>query len=150
MHRLVQLATRTWLEVHGKIVKWKQEALTILSNAFPPGSYENWMKCIPLLSHIEAVLSYNLQDPNDLINQASILHNFAWYLWLKGDYQLSKLKIDQAIEIKRMHLDRKDRSLLASIGLCATVLSSQGKYAEAEAMNRRALEDYEKVLGKEH
>ena len=150
MHRLVQLATRTWLEVHGEIVKWKREALAILSNAFPRGEYENWIKCVPLLSHVEAVLSYKLQDPNDLINQASILHNFALYLWLKGDYQLSKLKIDQAIEIRSMDLDEEDRSLLASMNLCALVLQGQGKYEEAEAMNRRALLGSEKVLGKEH
>jgi tetratricopeptide (TPR) repeat protein len=30
------------------------------------------------------------------------------------------------------------------------VLSSQGKYDEAEAMQRRALEGYEKVLGRGH
>jgi Tfp pilus assembly protein PilF len=30
------------------------------------------------------------------------------------------------------------------------VLYIQGKYEEAEAMHRRALEGYEKVLGREH
>jgi hypothetical protein len=30
------------------------------------------------------------------------------------------------------------------------VLRYQGKYEEAEQMNRRALEGYEKALGKEH
>jgi tetratricopeptide (TPR) repeat protein len=37
--------------------------------------------------------------------------------------------------------------LLHNLGL---VLESQGKYEEAEAMHRRALEAREKVLGREH
>jgi hypothetical protein len=39
---------------------------------------------------------------------------------------------------------------LTSVGNLASVLRNQGKYEEAEAMNRRALEMREKVLGKEH
>ncbi len=41
MHRLVQLATRKWLESHGKIVKWNQTALEVIETAFPDGRYEN-------------------------------------------------------------------------------------------------------------
>jgi tetratricopeptide (TPR) repeat protein len=103
-----------------------------------------------LLPHAEAVLSCSLLDRDDLLNKASILHNLSWYLWLKGDYWLSKLKIDQAVEIRRDHLATKDSALLASMGLCATVLSSQGRYEEAERMHRQTLELSEKVLGLEH
>ncbi|KAH0563114.1 hypothetical protein GP486_002320 [Trichoglossum hirsutum] len=39
---------------------------------------------------------------------------------------------------------------LSSINNLGSVLESQGKYEEAEAMYRRALEGYEKVLGPEH
>ena len=38
-------------------------------------------------------------------------------------------------------------STLTSISNLGSVLSSQGKYEEAEAMHRRALEGDEKVLG---
>ena len=39
---------------------------------------------------------------------------------------------------------------LTSVSNLGNVLSSQGKYEEAEAMHRRALEGREKVLGLEH
>ena len=39
---------------------------------------------------------------------------------------------------------------LTSVSNLGNVLSSQGKYEEAEAMHRRALEAKEKVLGREH
>ena len=42
MHRLVQLATRKWLEVHGQLERWKQQFLRNLCAAFPTGEYENW------------------------------------------------------------------------------------------------------------
>jgi tetratricopeptide (TPR) repeat protein len=150
MHRLVQLATRKWLDAHGEMVKWNQKALMMVSKAFPAGRFENWTECIMLLPHAEAVLSCSLSDKDDLLNQALILHNLSWYFWLKGDYWLSKLKIDQAIEIRRNHLTTKDNALLASIDLCGTVLSDQGRYEEAERMYRQTLELREKVLGLEH
>jgi tetratricopeptide (TPR) repeat protein len=150
MHRLIQLATRKWLETHNEILKWNQKALAMISEAFPSGSYENWTICMPLLSHVEAVLSYDLQEKEDLLKKALILHNLAWYLWLKGDYQLSKLKIGEAIGIRVKCLTEEDGALLASRDLCATVLRSQGKYAEAEDMHQQALKLREKVLGLEH
>jgi hypothetical protein len=39
---------------------------------------------------------------------------------------------------------------VTSIDNLGTVLERQGKYEEAEAMHRRALEGYEEVLGLEH
>ena len=41
MHRLVQLATRTWLCMHGEITKWEEKAVRLLSKSFPSGDYQN-------------------------------------------------------------------------------------------------------------
>ena len=150
MHRLVQLATRKWLNAHGHIVKWNQEALVMISKAFPAGSYENWVTCAMLLPHVEAVLSCSLLDRDNVLAKASIMHKLSSYFWLQGDYRLAKHKIDQAIGIKRKYLADEDRGLLASISLCATVLSDQGKYEEAERMHRQTLQLREKVVGVEH
>lgn len=58
MHRLVQLATRTWLRIHGEIMKWEEEALALLSGSFPNGDHQNWKICMALLPHAEVVLGY--------------------------------------------------------------------------------------------
>ena len=58
MHRLVQLATRTWLHIHGEITKWQEEAVRLLSEFFPSGDHRNWKSCIALLPHAEVVLRY--------------------------------------------------------------------------------------------
>jgi hypothetical protein len=47
--------------------------------------------------------------------------------------------------LRRKHLDT-----LTSISNLALVLGSQGKYEEAEAMNRQTLAQREKVLGPKH
>lgn len=41
MHRLVQLATRKWLEAQGLLEKWKQQFIRMLCKEFPTGEYEN-------------------------------------------------------------------------------------------------------------
>ncbi|OCK99605.1 uncharacterized protein K441DRAFT_724667 [Cenococcum geophilum 1.58] len=47
--------------------------------------------------------------------------------------------------LRREHLDT-----LTSVSNLGSVLESQGKYKEAEAMHRRALEGYKKVLRLKH
>jgi tetratricopeptide (TPR) repeat protein len=47
-------------------------------------------------------------------------------------------------------LGRKHPHTLISVSSLGNVLFSQGKYEQAEAMYRRALEAREKVLGRKH
>jgi tetratricopeptide (TPR) repeat protein len=149
MHRLVQLATKKWLEVHGMIGKWNQQALRLLSNTFPNGDCLNWKLCESLLPHIEAVLSFSFQGRVDL-QKASILYNYSWYLWRKGNYQLSKSKIEQSLEIRKSYLDKKDEILLRTFALYGTVLIANGQYDEAEAIQRHVVQFYKEVVGQKH
>src|SRR5438046_10058044 len=55
-----------------------------------------------------------------------------------------------ALKVRTEFLGHMDSATFASLGLLASVLQHQGKYAAAEEMNRRALEGREKVLGKVH
>jgi len=144
------LARKIWLDDSGKNDKWIKEALRLIGGAFPDGKHENWAVCQLLLAHVKAVTAYDLHVADDLLTKANILHNLAWYLWLKGDYQLSKLKIGQAVEIKKRHLNKDNPSLLASMGLYGMVLSSQGQYEESEQVQRQTIMLEEKVLGLEH
>ena len=45
MHRLVQLATRKWLEQYHEAERWQGKAVETVSNAFPDGDYSNWEVC---------------------------------------------------------------------------------------------------------
>ena len=41
LHRLVQLATRQWLEIQGKKEKWQEQAILVLADRFPVGEFSN-------------------------------------------------------------------------------------------------------------
>ena len=42
MHRLVQTAIRAWLEQHGEIDQWKQNALGLIEESLPDVTYQSW------------------------------------------------------------------------------------------------------------
>ena len=52
--------------------------------------------------------------------------------------------------VRKKALGKENPDTLTGVSNLALVLSYQGKYEEAEAMNRRALDGREKALGKEH
>ena len=35
IHRLVQVSTRTWLDIYGEMAKWQQVAIQVVTDAFP-------------------------------------------------------------------------------------------------------------------
>jgi tetratricopeptide (TPR) repeat protein len=150
MHRLVQLATRKWLEQHMEIHRWQEEATNMLSKAFPSGDYRNWGTCETLLPHAREVLSYKPASDEHLLARGSLLYNIAWYSWQQGRYAIAREQIQECLAIRERLLEDFHRSILDSIGLLAIVLWAQGKYEEAEAMNQRALAGSETVLGPEH
>ncbi|KAL9114581.1 MAG: hypothetical protein Q9187_007434, partial [Circinaria calcarea] len=146
MHRLVQLATRAWLRVHGEIEKWEKEAVKLLSESFPIGIYENWKICVALLPHAEAVLKYQHSEQQYSSRQALLLYNTAHCLLAQGKYDLALARSQKALNISRQVLKEENLSYLE---LTAAILDSQGKYEEAEAIFRRTVILKQKILGME-
>ena len=54
--------------------------------------------------------------------------------------------VRSSLTIRQETLGPEDVEILNSTGMLSLVLRYQGKYTEAEEMNRRALAGYEKVL----
>ena len=150
MHRLVQLATRAWLHVHGEITKWEKEAVELLSESFPTGDHENWKICVALLPHAEAVLTYQYSEQRYSLQQTKVLYNTAWYLSAQGKYDLALGRSKEVLNTYRRFLNEEDLNVIHSLDLTAGILSKQGKYEEAEAMSRRTLALEEKISGIEH
>ncbi|OAF61950.1 hypothetical protein VC83_01568 [Pseudogymnoascus destructans] len=135
MHDLVQLATRKWLEVHMQVGRWEKASLRIMAAAFPSGKHETWAACQVLLPHARKVLGYVLEETNATLDRSRIADNTVWYLFLVGEYAAAE-KIGRTAVV-----GREEQAWV--------LLERQGKYEEAEAMHRRALEGREKVLGVE-
>lgn len=150
MHRLVQLATRKWLEKDEETEKWQGEAINALSEAFPTGEYDNWKTCEALSPHAREVLRCGLTSEQYLLTRAYLLYNMAWYSYCQGRYVIAQEEIQESLAIQEQRLVDNHMSILSSTQLVAIVLRAQGEYDEAETMNRRALAGYETVLGREH
>ncbi|KFY69545.1 hypothetical protein V496_00165 [Pseudogymnoascus sp. VKM F-4515 (FW-2607)] len=150
MHRLVQLATRKWLERSGDGERWQREAIEVVAKAFPGGDYNNWKMCEVMSSHATEVLQYELESDQSTLERASLLYNMAWYNWLQGRYEIAKAESQESLTTRQHLLKDDDTMIFDSIEMLALVLQSQGKYDEAEPMYRRTLLLSEKALGKEH
>ena len=152
MYRLVQLATRVWLDVNHSSLRWRNEFLQILSEEFPTGHYEHWSRCQLLFPHAEAAATEQPSEKEDeaLKSYSQVLTNAAWYAKMVGKYQSGEYMARKAVEVREGILGSDHTSTLDSLSILALVLRSQGKYEAAEEINRRALEGYEKVLERDH
>jgi tetratricopeptide (TPR) repeat protein len=150
MHRLVQLSTRKWVELNGQLEKWRSEAIKVIERLFPVGTYETWFDCEVLLPHVRTVMSSGATDQQDLLAVAEINTRLGWYYMLKGDSIRAEPILQEAIQVREKGLRVNHPDTLASVGNLVLALQGQGRYKEAESMNRRVLEGNEKELGVNH
>ena len=150
IHPLVQASVHYWLEQRSQKADFAGQALKLLAEEFPSGKYEHKETCELMLAHAQAVLSYKYVSEDDLRNRATLLYKVGCFDWQQGRYVSAYREISEAYNIFRERSGELATDTLKSLSLLAAVLTDQGKYKEAEEMNRRALKGCEKVLGIEH
>jgi tetratricopeptide (TPR) repeat protein len=150
IHRLVQLATRKWLERYRELERWQEMAVEVVSNAFPSGDYKNWEICDALWPHAQEVLRSKFVSDASGPAKAALLYRMAWYSWMQGRYAPASVQSQESLNIRERVLQGNDVKIFNSAGLLGLVLRYQGKYNEAEAMNQRALAGHKTALGAEH
>jgi tetratricopeptide (TPR) repeat protein len=148
MHRLVQLAARVWLRSHGMYEEWAQRSVECLDETLPTGEHENWGRCGELYPHVTSTL--HQVDRESSLSQASVQYKAAWYDWRRGLLYKAEALVAKSYNTRETMLGLEDEETLSALDLYASVLSGQGKYAEAKETNRQVLKGFEKVLGKEH
>ena len=150
MHRLVQLATRKWLETHGQLERWKRQYVKNLCTAFPTGKYENWGVCQALFPHAKAALEQKPEDERDLLQWASVLHKAAWYAWAKGTISDAENMSTQSMKLREKLLGQDNKETLTSMAMVALARDLAGRWTEAEELGARVIETSSRVLGEEH
>jgi tetratricopeptide (TPR) repeat protein len=147
MHRLVQLATKKWLELHNKLEKWKGTLAMVMKDNYPYGEYENWPTCQPLFPHVQAMSSNKPKETEALKAWASVCHNAAWYLFRTGQ-QSKALEFNSAVlQVRESILEPEHFDLLCTLNDMGVILARQGKYRESETAHRKALDARVRVLG---
>jgi hypothetical protein len=150
MHRLVQLATRKWLEVHGQFERWKQKYIKSLCVEFPTGKYENWAKCGALFPHVQLALAQQPDGDDSLIEWALLLYNAAWYALLRGNYSDAEKMSVKAMKVRTKQLGPDNNETLGSQAMVALAFKLGGRWKEAEELEVRVIETRKRVLGEEH
>lgn len=147
MHRLVQFSIKEWLKLHNELEKWQTIFARILRNTFPTGEHENWSMCQALLPHLEALMSYRVENKIFLQSWATVAFRGAWYTWRSGKYDVAENLVRASLQIREQAYGPEDVATLQSVYLLSAILIWQGKYAESEKITRWMLAAYSKLFG---
>lgn len=149
LHRLVQLVTQRWLELNGTKEKMQHDALFLLSERFPDGTFETWTECAKLLPHAEKVIQYEYTDEAGQLSYAHLLSELASYDHWQGRYELSYTRRKAALEIRENLLGSDNRQTLEIMLGLAITLRKTGRWKDAEKLNRRYVATTKRVFGAE-
>jgi tetratricopeptide (TPR) repeat protein len=156
MHRLVQVATKTWLKIHNEDEKWKQEAMDLIVTAFPDASdseqAEQWAKYEELSPHAESILK---QLPTSLnvrqsLAHAILLYNTAFHANMKGDFNIALEKSIAAREIRSGLFGWGDPQVHDTSNLISSLLSETGRGLVAIRSLKASLKRRADSLGPSH
>ena len=123
-HRLVQLATRWWLEreAPGEVDRWASAALLSVADRFPKAVFylhaDYSRICEALVPHAEAILGHQLKETTIKreLARAMLLSSTSRYARGNSGLQESQRRYKQAMEINRKHRGEKDIETIISTG----------------------------------
>ncbi|OJJ52880.1 hypothetical protein ASPSYDRAFT_163813 [Aspergillus sydowii CBS 593.65] len=149
LHRLVYLATKTWLRKDGSFATWIIKTVDHMDRLFSDIKREErklWRSYLPhILSTIEN------HEFRTVRNRYSGLLNIVGNL-LSSDGRAREAKIlyVQTLEDRQRHLGKDHEQTLDSMYNVSVVLSNTGEYTEAKQMMEQVLEGQYMALGPHH
>ena len=147
MHKFIHTAVRTWLSENDELDLLKQLALEYLSYELGTASFGDWTVWKKMLPHVEVVLQYNFIGDQNQVDLASLLHETANYLWVRGAYDTALERVERALCIASAVLGEDSEHTARSLVLQAKILSNTCNKSKAEAELRKASAVFERVLG---
>ncbi|KAJ6788122.1 hypothetical protein PWT90_07397 [Aphanocladium album] len=151
IHRLVQLISRKWLAREKKLEYFANQALLVISQAYPVGAYENWITCSKYLPHAYQVLKLEMAASKDeKIGKGFLLHNMALYLLHQGQWNDAERLQLEAVELRMEILGADHPSTLTSMANLASTYRNQGRWEEAEKLDVQVMETSKAKLGADH
>ncbi|KAF7185169.1 Regulatory protein AfsR [Pseudocercospora fuligena] len=157
MHRLVQIASRSWAQREprkGRSDWWLLESLHLLARAYPRRSweYENWATCQLLDAHVAAVLNQDLRviPAVSRCRRADLLHGLAQFRSVYG-------RNEEAIGLQEFVVNEdhdlygsKDQNTMAAVHNLVRYYIEGSRFPLALKLGADLLERRSKVLGAEH
>lgn len=149
MHRLVQLATQTWLKANDKLQRSESIALHRLSSVFPVPAYQNWAICRALFPHVQRV-SHHKPMITDRPTWEDLLERSASYIYTHGQASNAETFFVLVKKSREDRLGPEHAATLVCIDNLAKVYWETGRWPEAEEADSYALDARYKNLGRGH
>ena len=150
MHRLVQVATRKWLESQGQLEQWKEQYFGNLCALLPPGRYENWSRCQIFYPHPQSAAELKPRQGEALHKWATIMYNAAWYSWTRVRADNAEKMAVMSLKVRAKTLGEHDEDTLSSRAMSALAKTSRRRWDEAEKLDVQIMGTMKEVLGAEH
>jgi hypothetical protein len=133
MHRLVQLATRKWLDAHAQLERWKQQFIKNLFAEFPTGEYENWKTYQLLFPHVKSAVAQQPDEEDSLREWASLLYKAAWYAWRRGNVDDAEKMSVKAMKARRKLFGQEHEETLSGMAIVGLAYGLGGRWKEAKS-----------------
>ncbi|KAH7418770.1 hypothetical protein BKA64DRAFT_208003 [Cadophora sp. MPI-SDFR-AT-0126] len=150
MHRLVQLATRKWLEDRAQAERWKHQFIRNLDAELPTGEYENWERCQTLFPHAQSAAAQKPKEQDSLLDWASVLYKAAWYALRMGKGEEAEKLSVQAMKVPKKILGDEHSNTLSGMAMVGLVCNLNGRWDDAEQMEVQVMETFKTKLGVDH
>ena len=151
MHRLVQLVTRKWLGKKHTMRQFAEQAMLVVSDIYPQGSYTTRDTCLALLPHAYAVLVCEGTGSRDeRLARASLLGAVAGLFDYQGHWEEAERFLIHVAGVRRELLGTEHPHTLASLQQLTLVYQGLGRWREAEELGVLVMEARKRVSGEEH
>ncbi|KAK4998841.1 hypothetical protein LTR66_002001 [Elasticomyces elasticus] len=157
MHRLVQDATRLWLEDGNRYEEFRDRFLYRLNQAIPshPCNEDDeypsyWDICRLLFPNAQAALGYKPSHTEALSDWASIMYNAARYMRIRGNDAVTESMALASMQARASTFGDGDERTVKSAWMLARLISDAGRLKEAEALFVKAIEIRQATLGPKH
>lgn len=138
LHRLVQVATKNWLQSDKSLEKWVQRFIELLEREQPEkqlsGMFQH--KYNTLLPHMRSLFLVRPSNTDYLLRWANLLVNAGGYLSHMGRAADAEELLSPALSVKSEKEGESHPSRLDCASLLISCLSQRGEYERAEELAR--------------
>ncbi|KAK2836980.1 hypothetical protein FQN49_006529 [Arthroderma sp. PD_2] len=151
MHRLVQLATRTWLKAYGSLETWKLQFIRQLRSQFPWWElYVSWATCQVLFPHAKLAIGLVPENGEFKKDWACLLIDAATYAREKGNAADARVLSAKLVEVCDRELGKDHALTLLGIQGLSESYGVAGDWAKAAELAEEVTEKRKQLLGIEH
>ncbi|PYI16152.1 TPR-like protein [Aspergillus violaceofuscus CBS 115571] len=150
MHRLVQLATRKWLEAHGQFERWRERFIIILGESFLTGGFGYWERSQALFSHVRMAVRHRPDTERSLQDWAALMYKAVAYAAIKGNWAEAVKMAEKTERAAAKLLGQEHPITLQCTQMIGLVCIVKGELHKAELCFAQVMNIRKRVLGCQH